>query len=274
MVTLEDLDAFAKGVPDEQRAGFFQSPERIETLLTNLLLQKQLAGEARAQGLDTNPASQRQLALAEEEALSRIRMQQFRADIKLPDFEQLAQEEFLAHREKYVIRGGIDAQHVLIAAKTRSEDDAKSLAEMVQAEAKAQPEQFDALVEKYSDDPSKSGNLGIMKNAGDSNTYLREFAEAASALKTVGEISPVIKTSYGFHVLKLVRRTSDVTPKFAEVKDAIVAKLRSDYVNKQIKTHTDTLRNLPIDANAELVSSLRARYGSGAAAGSHPAASK
>ena len=260
IVTLEDLDAFANGIPEAQRAGFFNSPTRIENLITQLLLQKQLAAEARANGLDKTPLVRKQVALAEEDALGKARMQQVRDDLKLPDFDELAQEEYQAHKESHVVHGTLDVEHILIGTGKRSEAEAKALAETVEKEAIAHPDRFEALVEKYSDDPSKADNHGLMHDAGDSKKYVREFAEAASALKKPGDLSPIVKTSYGFHILKLVKRTADRTPTFADVKKEILAKLRSDYLDKQVKLHADTLRNLPLDANAELVASLRTRY--------------
>ncbi len=265
-ITLDDLDAFAKGVPEAQRPGFFNSPERIQNLISSLLVQKQLAAEARKNGLADDPVVRKQIEIATDEALSKARMRQFRDDMKLPDFSLLAQEEFIAHKERYVVKASVDVKHVLIGTKTRSEQDAKALAETVEKEARANPQQFDALVEKFSDDPSKSDNQGLMKDAGNDGKYLREFAEAAAQLAKPGDISPIVKTSYGFHVLKLIDRTSETMPKFEEVKDTIVAKLRSEYIDKQVKTHTDTLRNLPVDANPELVASLRTRYGASATA--------
>jgi len=259
-ITLDDIDAFAAGIPDDKRAGFFNSPMRIESIISQLLVQKQLAAEARALGLDKDAKVQRQIQLAEDDALSKARMLKFRADIKLPDFNQLAQEEFIAHKENYIVRGRVDVKHILINTKTRSESEAKALAETVLKEATAHPDQFDALVEKYSEDPSKGANHGLMMDAGDKK-YVHEFSTAASALKKPGELSPLVKTDFGFHIIKLVERTPDKKPAFAEVKDQIVAKLRSDYIDKQLKTHGDTLRNQPMDANPELVGSLRDRYG-------------
>jgi peptidyl-prolyl cis-trans isomerase C len=259
-ITLDDIDAFAAGIPDERRAGFFNSPSRIENLLSQLLVQKQLAAEARAIGLDKDAKVQRQIALATEDALSKARMLKFRDELKIPDFNQLAQEEFIAHKETYIEHGRIDVKHVLIGTKTRSDADAKALAETVLKEATAHPDQFDALIEKYSDDPSKMQNHGVMADAGDKK-YVREFSAAANALKKPGELSPLVKTDFGYHVLQLIARTPDRKPAFAEVKDQIVAKLRSDYVEKQLKAHGDELRNRPLDANAELVGSLRGRYG-------------
>jgi peptidyl-prolyl cis-trans isomerase C len=150
---------------------------------------------------------------------------------------------------------------VLIDTKGRGEAEALKLAETVQKEARAHPDQFDALVEKYSDDPSKGANRGRMDDAGDASRYVAEFAAAATKLAKPGEISPVVKTEYGYHVLKLVERTADKPRAFAEVKPEIVARLRSEYIDKQVRTYSDTLRNQPLDANPDLVASLRTRYG-------------
>ena len=87
-------------------------------------------------------------------------------------------------------------------------------------------------------------------------------SKASKALKKPGEISPVIKTSFGLHVIELVERKEPHQRSFDEVRSEIIARISGDYVEKQIKAHTDALRNLPMDANAELVASLRDRYGS------------
>lgn len=268
IVTLQDLDAFAAGIPEAQRADFFNSPKRIEQTIMQLLLQKQLAAEARKLGLEKDALVQKQVALAEEEALSKARMIQFRKDLKLPDFDELAEEEFLAHKEQYVVHDDIEVEQVLISSKDRDDAQAKALASKVHEQAKADPAQFEVLVEKFSDDPSKAENHGLVTNAGDESRYQPAFAKAAVALKKPGEISSVVKTSNGYHVLKLVKRTELPTPKFADSKDKIVAKLRSDYIDKQLRTHAETLSNLPLDANADLVASLRTRYGK---AGTPPA---
>ncbi len=41
-VTLADVDAFMARIPERDRAGFLNSPKRIESMLGNLLVQKQL----------------------------------------------------------------------------------------------------------------------------------------------------------------------------------------------------------------------------------------
>lgn len=260
IVTLTDIDAFAEGIPKEQRPGFFDDPNRLENLIATLLMKKQLVAEARAQGLDRDPAVQMQIAAAEEDALSKARMTRFKADIQVPDLNQLAKETYLGNKTKYVTPGKLVVKHILISTKEHTGAEAKALAEKVEKEVKAQPDQFDALIEKYSEDPSKGANHGVMENAG-GEQYHPAFAAASRALKKPGELSPLVETSFGFHIIKLVERTPDKQQTFDEVREQIVKKLRAEYIDKTVRGHTDGLRNQPIDANPELVASLRARYG-------------
>jgi hypothetical protein len=100
------------------------------------------------------------------------------------------------------------AQHVLVAyrgaerapkAVSRSKADAKKRAEEVVAKAKA-GEDFTALVAAYSDDPAakeRLGSVGKFKREG----MAKPFSDAAFALK-VDEVSPVVETPFGFHVIK------------------------------------------------------------------------
>lgn len=259
-ITFGDVDAFAARIEPPQRPNFFNSPKRIETLVSNLLVTRQLATEAEKEGLEKDPAVQAQIRIATEEILSKARVDQLRASMKLPDFDKLAKEEYIGHREKYVLPGKLDVEHVLISTDKHGDEEAKTIAEDVRKEAVAHPDQFEALIEKYSEDPSKSANHGLMTDA-NSKRYLPPFSAAAQALKLPGEISPVVKTKFGYHVLKLVKRTSDTPQTFDAVKASIVDQLRTDYTTKQLTTHTDELRNAHIDAKPELIASLRDRYG-------------
>ncbi len=261
VVTLADIDAFAERMDEKQRPGFFDSPKRLESLISNLLTQRQLATEAEKAGLDKDPSVQAQVRLATEDILGKARIERMRAELKLPDFTKLAREEYLGHKEKYVTPGQLDVKHILISTDKHGDDEAKALAEQVRKEAIAHPDQFDALVEKYSEDPSKAQNHGVMTEA-NGKRYVAAFSSAASALKVPGEISPVVKTKFGYHVIELVKRTSDEPLKFEAVREQIIEQLRSAYIDKTVTEHVDELRNEHMDANEAAVASLRERYGS------------
>ncbi len=100
----------------------------------------------------------------------------------------------------------IAAQHVLLGYKgtrvgtaTRSKKEAMDLAEEVRKKALA-GEDFAKLAQTYSDDPASKerlGSVGTFTRDG----MVKEFSDAAFALK-VGEVSPVVETHFGFHVIK------------------------------------------------------------------------
>jgi peptidyl-prolyl cis-trans isomerase C len=258
-VTMQDIDAFAQKIPEKDRAGFFDSPTRIQSMIMSMLLTQQLATEAKKARLDRDPLVVLQMKQAADDALAAAQMNHLRKELKFPDFDGLAQEYYVSHKDEFIVHGAINVKHVLVSNKERSDAEAKSRIGEVAAAAHAHPDQFDALVEKYSDDPSKKDNHGLIQNAAGGKT-VAQFAEAATELKNPGDISPVIKTQFGYHVLRLVDRKPDVQKTYAEARDGLVAKLRVDYMEKQAKDHTDQLRNNPLDANPELVASLRTRF--------------
>jgi parvulin-like peptidyl-prolyl isomerase len=102
----------------------------------------------------------------------------------------------------------VGASHVLIQYKgsmraaptvTRSKEEAKKLATDVLAKAK-KGQDFAGLAKQYSDEPGakdRAGNLGKFSKG----RMVKPFADAAFALKP-GELSGVVETDFGFHVIK------------------------------------------------------------------------
>lgn len=61
---------------------------------------------------------------------------------------------------------------------------------------------FEEMVKRYTDEPGgaeRNGNLGVF----DRSTMVKPFADAAFALK-VGEVSEVVETKYGYHIIKRI----------------------------------------------------------------------
>lgn len=259
-VTLADVEGFLQQqVPVEQQQGYLSNADRVNKMLIGILRDKQLANQALAMKLDQDPLVQNQIAYTRNLVLSINRIRAYETGLNIPSMEAAAKEEYLAHKAEYVIPEMVDVQHVLITATGRNDTEAKALAEKVRSEAVANPAGFDELVAKYSDDPAKAHGKGEIPGA-TSGRYVPEFAAAAKKLKTVGEISPVVKTGYGYHVLKLTRRVPSKPQDFAAVKDQLIAKLKQDYIAQQRTAFLNKLDDAPASANAEGVEAMRKRY--------------
>lgn len=97
----------------------------------------------------------------------------------------------------------IRVSHILFKVDEKTnEEQVKKKALSVLEKAKA-GEDFSELAKKYSEGPSA-------KNGGDLDYFTKdsmnsEFSDAAFNLKKVGEISPLVKSKYGYHIIKLTQ---------------------------------------------------------------------
>jgi len=104
----------------------------------------------------------------------------------------------------------VRASHVLVAYKgatrakaeiTRSKEAAKKEAEKILTEVKAKPAQFAVIAKEKSDDPSAATNSGDLGFFG-RGMMTKAFEDTAFAM-SVGDISNVVETEFGFHIIQL-----------------------------------------------------------------------
>lgn len=258
-VRLSEVDAFAERLPASDRGGYFDNARRLDSTLRSLLLNGHFAAEARKTGLDKDPEVQAQIELAVRETLVRVSLDRFRRELKVPDFTDLAKEKYLANKAQYVLPMRLDVRHILISIENRDGPSAKALAEEVRNKALAGTESFEDLVKKYSEDPSKEKNEGLMQDAS-SDRYVSQFSEAAKKLQKVGDISPIVKTRFGYHVLELVNRVDGRQLTFDEAKGELISTMRDAYLQEQVEIYVAGVQKGEIVSNPDLVASLRTRY--------------
>ena len=174
-----------------------------------------------------------------------------------PDFEKIAREHYKANPERFRQGERVRASHILIGPKEgRSKDQAKALAEEVRKQALQGQKTFEDLVLEYSDDKSartNRGDLGFFER----ERMVKPFAEAAFAMQKPGEISPVVETQFGFHVIRFVDRKPARQLGFDEVKRKIIEKERQQFEARVRTERIEAARSLEgIEVNQDAVSAI------------------
>lgn len=122
--------------------------------------------------------------------------------------------------------------HIFFNPKKGSPEASLKRAETVLTKLRA-GENFENLAQQFSEDPNftSGGSLGTFK-AGE---FLPEIEASVANLK-VGEITPIVKSRIGFHIVKLTSKKITADPRFERAKERIKAVLLENSFKKQLKT--------------------------------------
>lgn len=149
------------------------------------------------------------------------------------------------HQAEFSSEEQRQAAHILInvaaTAPQAAQDVARAKAEQVLAQVKTAPKKFAELAKQFSQDPGSAANGGDLGffSAG---MMVKPFSEAAFALKT-GEMSGLVKSDFGYHIIKLTAvKASRVLP-FDEARETIANKLRQQKASEKFAELAEKFSN-------------------------------
>lgn len=257
-MTRSELDARLAEIPPDKVVGFLSDPERIDQIVSQVLLVEQLADEAIDAGLDADPRLARQLDLARKRILGQLRLEQLRAEAgRKADAAQLARERYLAEKSRFTVAESRSARHILFATDKQSEADALAAAEAARARLAA-GESFEALARELSDDTGSRDSGGLIADIPRGRTD-PAFETALFGLVKPGDRTAPVKSQFGYHLIELESVQPERQQTFEEVREALEAETLAQVVDRQLKNHTDQLQSLPIEADLEKLDAIRTR---------------
>jgi len=136
----------------------------------------------------------------------------------------------------------IRASHILIKVEPQADamqkEKARKTLEVVQEKLQA-GEDFGALAKEYSQGPSnsKGGDLGFFGRG----QMVKPFEDKAFSMKT-GEVSDIVETRFGYHLIKVTDKQTENKLAFAEVKEKLAQHLKQQKVQQEIGTYVEKLR--------------------------------
>ncbi len=154
------------------------------------------------------------------------------------------------HKAQYGVPEERRASHILIGSEKVGKDKAKAKAEDVLKEIRSNPANFADLAKKNSDDPgsaAKGGDLGYFGRG----MMVKPFEDTTFALKE-GEISGLVESDYGFHIIKLTGIHAAKEKPLAEVKAEIEAELKKTAASRKFAEAAEAFSNIVYEQSDSL----------------------
>jgi len=136
----------------------------------------------------------------------------------------------------------VRASHILIKVDPEADESkgAEARKKLLTIKEKLEKgEDFAALAQEFSQGPSsaKGGDLGYFKRG----QMVQPFEEAAFALRQ-GEVSDIVETRFGYHLIKVIEKRSETTIPFEDIKDRLQQYLKQEKVQEQVSLCIDELK--------------------------------
>jgi peptidyl-prolyl cis-trans isomerase D len=183
---------------------------------------------------------------------------QIRQSIQISD-DQL-KVEYKANIQSYQVPSRVHVEHILLmtVGKTDAEvEEIKKRAEDILKQLK-KGAKFEDLAKKYSEDPGtkdKGGDLGWIVQG----QTVKEFQQTAFSLDK-GQMSDLVRTQYGFHIIKVLDKETAHTKPFEEVKDSLRSPLVLSQADRQASEIADKLSAAIRQSNKTSLDDLAKQY--------------
>lgn len=210
-ITLEELDQKIKELPEQYQP---VASSRKDMFLDSIITQKVLYDEALKQGFDKDPKVKKQIEEMNKDVVIREYLRK-EIEEKVAVSDEDAKAYYDANKDKFSEPEKFRVSHILVD----TEMEARDILDKLKGGA-----DFAALAKEKSKCPSKDkgGDLGFLSKG---QTVL-EFEQATLGLQ-VGQLSDVVKTQFGYHIIRLEEKQPAKERAFEEVKEQLKQTLLS-----------------------------------------------
>jgi peptidyl-prolyl cis-trans isomerase C len=222
-IRLSELEVAQQALPQQYRNMPLQAV--FPALLDRIVDSKLVVQEGKKSKVTEDPAFKKRMAFVEDQVLQDFWIQREVARKVTPEKLQQRYEERL---KSMPAEEEVHARHILVS----TEDEAKAIiADLKKGAA------FDKLAKEKSTDKAsgaEGGDLGWFKKS----DMVKEFADAAFALKKDELTETPVKTQFGYHVIKVEDRRKAPPPAFEELAE----QLREEMARETVTAQLDQLR--------------------------------
>jgi peptidyl-prolyl cis-trans isomerase C len=248
-ITVSDFNRMISLLDTEKQQVIENNPQLKESVLTQFIQSMVISKLAREKGFDKRAEVKDQIEFFKNNLLANLYIrQEVVGKISIP--EEDLKKYYDSHKDEFKTPEMVRVRHILIkvdeSAPEKDKKAAKKKAEGILKKIRS-GEDFAKLAEEVSDDPGskqKGGELGFFPRG----RMVKSFEDAAFTLKP-GEVSGLVKTQYGYHIIETEEKKAAAIKPFDEVKENIRQKLIQDQTRSKVVAFIDKAMK---DAKAEI----------------------
>jgi peptidyl-prolyl cis-trans isomerase C len=223
-IRLSELEIAQQALPQQYRNMPLQAV--FPALLDRIVDSKLVVQEGKKNKVTDDPAFKKRMAFVEDQVLQDFWIQR---EVARKVTAEKLQQRYEERLKSMPSEEEVHARHILVS----TEDEAKAIiADLKKGAA------FDKLAKEKSTDKAsgaEGGDLGWFKKS----DMVKEFADAAFALKKDELTETPVKTQFGYHVIKVEDRRKAPPPAFEELAD----QLREEMAREAVTAQLDQLRS-------------------------------
>ncbi|MEF9427425.1 MAG: peptidylprolyl isomerase, partial [Candidatus Mariimomonas ferrooxydans] len=238
-ITQADYDRIVEFFPEDIQKTLKAKPELRKKFLLGMVQVELFSDIARQKKIDEIPDVKEQIKMLVDDFLSKEALKREVVD-KIVVTEEDMKSYYNVNKEAYKIPEMVRARHILVKApkdateaeKAESSKKAEEILKRIKA-----GEDFAELATEFSEDKGskgKGGNLGFFPR----DRMAKPFEDAAFSLKP-GEVSDIIETKFGYHIIKLEERKEAKQQSFEDVKKETKNALLKLYKSEKVKAYVD-----------------------------------
>lgn len=251
-ITMSDFERIISYYDDEKKKALAQNPQFKATILQRLAQGEAIARVARKEGFDKRADIREQLDLMSNDLLA---AQYLRQEVvgKITVSEDDMRGFYKAHLDQFRFPETIRVRQILIkvdqATSEREKAQKKEEAEEVLFRIKGGGD-FAQLATEFSQDEgsrAKGGDIGFVQRG----KLSADIENIVFSLKP-GEVSDIIGTQSGFHIIKVEEKREALVEPYDKVKDKIREKVLADFKKAKLDEFVEkAMRDAGIEINIE-----------------------
>lgn len=251
-ITMSDFKRFISYYDAEKQKILEQQPQFKARILRRIVQGMVLSKIAKDQGFDKRPDIKEEIELMLNDLIA---SEYLKKEVvgKINVTEEDMKLYYKTHEEEFKTPEMVRARHILIKVnRSASEEEKKKAREKAEDILKRikTGEEFAKLASEFSDDPgskNKGGDLGFFPKG----RMVPDFEKVAFSLKP-GEVSDIVETPFGFHIIKVEERKDSVLEPYEKIKDKVKERVFNDFRKARVDEFIEkAMKDAGVELNLE-----------------------